>query len=63
MRDMKVLYDRRYHQEVVAVVGRRRAAYRTILIFLIESGALYCITWVRRKQTVLRQFLIHLSRS
>ena len=41
-----MLYDRRYHREVVVVVGRQRAAYRIILIFLIESGALYCITWV-----------------
>ena len=37
---------RRYHMDVVAVVGRQKAAYRTILIFFIESGALYCFTWV-----------------
>lgn len=38
---------RRYHLDVVAVVGRRKAAYHTILIFFVESGALYCLTWVR----------------
>ena len=48
-------YNRRYHREVVVVVGRRKAMYRTTLIFLIESGALYCITWVRCRQTSLRQ--------
>lgn len=56
---------RRYHWEVVRVVGRRQAAYRVMLMFLIESGALYCITWVRsscivscRPNVVLSQTII-----
>ncbi|EKM54332.1 uncharacterized protein PHACADRAFT_185274 [Phanerochaete carnosa HHB-10118-sp] len=39
----------RYHQDVIKVIGWRKAAYGTILIFLIESGALYCITWATLK--------------
>lgn len=37
---------RRYHIDVVVIVGRRNAAYHTILVFIVESGALYCFTWV-----------------
>lgn len=39
-------FDRRYRHDVVKVIGRRRATYRSILIFLIESGGFYCIIWV-----------------
>jgi hypothetical protein len=45
---------RRYHHDVVRLVGRRQATYRGVLIFLIESGALYCITWVRPNCTMNR---------
>ncbi|KAI0695547.1 hypothetical protein BC835DRAFT_1414831 [Cytidiella melzeri] len=35
-----------YHKEVVVVLGRRRASYRTILVLIIESGLLYCLSWL-----------------
>ncbi|KAI0087954.1 hypothetical protein BDY19DRAFT_951212, partial [Irpex rosettiformis] len=35
-----------YRKEVVAVLGRRRANYRMLLVLIIESGLLYCVSWL-----------------
>ncbi|KAI0087953.1 hypothetical protein BDY19DRAFT_201301 [Irpex rosettiformis] len=35
-----------YHKEVVAILGRRQAQFRDLLVLLIETGILYCMLWL-----------------